>query len=156
MSLNLGFETGHDLCARSAETQRRNPTETWHLRSQPPHRRARLHGLTSAWGYRMFALAVVLTLAWTVLGVVAVVALVHRGVTGHRVPAPARRRARPGYLRGFRPVFAYEQPTLTARYGAQYERYRTAVPAWLPRLHPWRQPADQKVSKQTIGIERVS
>ncbi|WP_030518911.1 hypothetical protein [Nocardia sp. NRRL WC-3656] len=39
-------------------------------------------------------------------------------------------------------VLAYEQPTLTARYGAQYERYRTAVPAWLPRLHPWRQPAD--------------
>lgn len=35
-------------------------------------------------------------------------------------------------------VLAYEQATLTARYGAQYERYRTAVPAWLPRLHPWR------------------
>ncbi|MFG3524021.1 methyltransferase family protein [Nocardia nova] len=53
-------------------------------------------------------------------------------------------------------VLAYEQPTLTTRYGAQYERYRTAVPAWLPRLHPWRQPADQKVSKQAAGIERVS
>lgn len=89
MSLNLGFETGHDLCARSAETRRRNPTETWHLRSQPPHRRARLHGLTSAWGYSMFALAVVLTLAWTVLGVVAVVALVHRGVTARWQP-PAK------------------------------------------------------------------
>ncbi|WP_290050579.1 methyltransferase family protein [Nocardia nova] len=35
-------------------------------------------------------------------------------------------------------VLTYEQPTLTARYSAQYERYRTAVPAWLPRLHTWR------------------
>ncbi|MCU1641398.1 MAG: isoprenylcysteine carboxyl methyltransferase [Nocardia sp.] len=34
-------------------------------------------------------------------------------------------------------VLTYEQPTLAARYGARYERYRAAVPAWLPRLHPW-------------------
>jgi protein-S-isoprenylcysteine O-methyltransferase Ste14 len=33
-------------------------------------------------------------------------------------------------------VFArfYEEPVLARRYGAQYEAYRRAVPAWLPRL----------------------
>ena len=27
----------------------------------------------------------------------------------------------------------YEEPTLAARYGAEYESYRRSVPAWLPR-----------------------
>jgi len=31
----------------------------------------------------------------------------------------------------------YEEPTLARRYGAQYEAYRRAVPAWRPRLRPW-------------------
>lgn len=31
----------------------------------------------------------------------------------------------------------YEQPRLARRFGAGYERYRHAVPAWIPRLHPW-------------------
>jgi protein-S-isoprenylcysteine O-methyltransferase Ste14 len=31
----------------------------------------------------------------------------------------------------------YEEPTLTRRFGADYEAYRHAVPAWWPRLHPW-------------------
>jgi protein-S-isoprenylcysteine O-methyltransferase Ste14 len=31
----------------------------------------------------------------------------------------------------------YEEPTLTRRYGAEYEAYRRAVPAWWPRLTPW-------------------
>jgi protein-S-isoprenylcysteine O-methyltransferase Ste14 len=31
-------------------------------------------------------------------------------------------------------VRAYEEPTLLETYGAQYEAYRRAVPAWLPRL----------------------
>lgn len=31
----------------------------------------------------------------------------------------------------------YEEPTLTARYGEPYLRYRRSVPAWLPRLRPW-------------------
>jgi protein-S-isoprenylcysteine O-methyltransferase Ste14 len=31
-------------------------------------------------------------------------------------------------------VVAYEEPTLADRYGAQYEEYRRAVPAWWPRL----------------------
>jgi protein-S-isoprenylcysteine O-methyltransferase Ste14 len=35
-------------------------------------------------------------------------------------------------------VTFYEEPTLARRYGAQYEAYRQAVPAWRPRLRPWR------------------
>ena len=31
-------------------------------------------------------------------------------------------------------VLVYEEPTLAGRYGAQYEEYRRAVPAWWPRL----------------------
>ena len=31
----------------------------------------------------------------------------------------------------------YEEPALTRRFGADYEVYRHAVPAWLPRLHLW-------------------
>jgi protein-S-isoprenylcysteine O-methyltransferase Ste14 len=31
----------------------------------------------------------------------------------------------------------YEEPALTRRFGADYEAYRRAVPAWRPRLHPW-------------------
>jgi protein-S-isoprenylcysteine O-methyltransferase Ste14 len=31
-------------------------------------------------------------------------------------------------------VRAYEEPTLLETYGAQYDAYRRAVPAWLPRL----------------------
>jgi protein-S-isoprenylcysteine O-methyltransferase Ste14 len=32
----------------------------------------------------------------------------------------------------------YEEPTLSAQFGDQYERYRLAVPAWLPRRRAWR------------------
>jgi protein-S-isoprenylcysteine O-methyltransferase Ste14 len=35
-------------------------------------------------------------------------------------------------------VRSYEEPTLSRRYGADYDAYRRAVPAWRPRLHPWR------------------
>ena len=31
----------------------------------------------------------------------------------------------------------YEEPTLTRSFGADYEAYRCAVPAWWPRLRPW-------------------
>ncbi|MGH2631739.1 MAG: methyltransferase family protein [Actinomycetota bacterium] len=39
-------------------------------------------------------------------------------------------------------IRAYEEPHLAARFGEGYLAYRTAVPAWLPRLHPWRPPED--------------
>ena len=32
----------------------------------------------------------------------------------------------------------YEEPTLARRFGADYEAYRRAVPAWRPRLRPWK------------------
>lgn len=32
----------------------------------------------------------------------------------------------------------YEEPALGDRFGAEYERYRNAVPGWWPRLRPWR------------------
>ena len=32
----------------------------------------------------------------------------------------------------------YEEPTLRAQFGASYEEYRRAVPAWIPRIRPWR------------------
>ncbi len=34
-------------------------------------------------------------------------------------------------------VHSYEELTLAARYGDQYEAYRHAVRAWRPRLRPW-------------------
>ena len=34
-------------------------------------------------------------------------------------------------------VHFYEQPTLTRQFGAEYEAYCDAVPAWLPRRRPW-------------------
>jgi protein-S-isoprenylcysteine O-methyltransferase Ste14 len=36
----------------------------------------------------------------------------------------------------------YEEPTLLEHYGDEYQRYRQAVRAWLPRLHPWRPDVD--------------
>ena len=38
-------------------------------------------------------------------------------------------------------VYGYEEPTLSGRFGAEYDAYRRAVPAWWPRLRPW--PSDQ-------------
>jgi protein-S-isoprenylcysteine O-methyltransferase Ste14 len=34
-------------------------------------------------------------------------------------------------------VRGYEEPALVRRFGAQYDAYRRAVPAWLPRRTPW-------------------
>jgi protein-S-isoprenylcysteine O-methyltransferase Ste14 len=34
-------------------------------------------------------------------------------------------------------VSGYEEPTLRRWFGAQYEAYRQAVPAWWPRRRPW-------------------
>jgi protein-S-isoprenylcysteine O-methyltransferase Ste14 len=33
----------------------------------------------------------------------------------------------------------YEEPALARQFGAQYEEYRRGVPAWRPRIRPWRQ-----------------
>jgi protein-S-isoprenylcysteine O-methyltransferase Ste14 len=40
-----------------------------------------------------------------------------------------------GMVAGF--VHWYEEPTLSRRFGAQYQAYRRAVPAWWPRRRPW-------------------
>jgi protein-S-isoprenylcysteine O-methyltransferase Ste14 len=34
-------------------------------------------------------------------------------------------------------VHWYEEPTLARQFGAEYDAYRRAVPAWWPRLHLW-------------------
>ena len=34
-------------------------------------------------------------------------------------------------------VRLYEEPTLAATYGEEYDAYRRAVPGWHPRLRPW-------------------
>jgi protein-S-isoprenylcysteine O-methyltransferase Ste14 len=34
----------------------------------------------------------------------------------------------------------YEEPTLVRTYGGHYEEYRRNVPAWTPRLTPWKPP----------------
>jgi protein-S-isoprenylcysteine O-methyltransferase Ste14 len=36
----------------------------------------------------------------------------------------------------------YEEPTLLKRYGDEYQRYRQAVRAWVPRLHAWQADID--------------
>jgi|ERR1051326_532047 protein-S-isoprenylcysteine O-methyltransferase Ste14 len=35
-------------------------------------------------------------------------------------------------------VLLYEEPTLTASFGSEYESFRKAVPRWIPRMTPWR------------------
>lgn len=35
-------------------------------------------------------------------------------------------------------VRGYEEPTLLRAYGDEYRQYQANVPAWLPRLTPWR------------------
>ncbi len=37
-------------------------------------------------------------------------------------------------------VVAYEEPTLRASFGAQYEGFCADVPRWIPRSSPWRGP----------------
>ncbi len=43
-------------------------------------------------------------------------------------------------------VHLYEEPTLSRQFGADYEAYRRAVPAWWPRLRPWRR-AGERVAR---------
>jgi protein-S-isoprenylcysteine O-methyltransferase Ste14 len=42
-------------------------------------------------------------------------------------------------------VIAYEEPSLRARFGAEYSEFCAAVPRWIPRLSPWQgEGADSK------------
>lgn len=46
-------------------------------------------------------------------------------------------------------VRLYEEPTLAAEYGAEYDAYRSAVRGWIPRLRPWSPtPTDSATSSQ--------
>jgi protein-S-isoprenylcysteine O-methyltransferase Ste14 len=40
-------------------------------------------------------------------------------------------------------VLAYEEPTLRATFGTEYEAFCANVPRWIPRLRPWRGSANQ-------------
>ncbi len=46
-------------------------------------------------------------------------------------------------------VHGYEEPTLRARYGAQYDAYRRAVPAWWPRLRPLPEAVDERAREES-------
>ena len=48
----------------------------------------------------------------------------------------------------------YEEPTLSRRFGADYEAYRRAVPAWWPRLRPWKPGEPAASSPQSNRNER--
>jgi protein-S-isoprenylcysteine O-methyltransferase Ste14 len=39
-------------------------------------------------------------------------------------------------------VRVYEEPTLSAKHGAEYDRYRAAVRAWIPRTSPYEGASD--------------
>jgi protein-S-isoprenylcysteine O-methyltransferase Ste14 len=38
-------------------------------------------------------------------------------------------------------VLAYEEPTMRATFGEEYQQFCANVPRWIPRLTPWRPPA---------------
>jgi AhpD family alkylhydroperoxidase len=63
---------------------------------------------------------------------------------------------------GVAAVRFYEEPILARRFGAEYQAYRRAVPAWLPRLHPWTpagpttQDQDEADHGSLIASERTS
>ena len=39
-------------------------------------------------------------------------------------------------------VLLYEEPALARAFGGDYATYRTNVPRWIPRLRPWKPPAE--------------
>jgi protein-S-isoprenylcysteine O-methyltransferase Ste14 len=53
-------------------------------------------------------------------------------------------------------VRLYEEPVLTRKFGAEYRAYRRAVPAWIPRRHPWTpgQPARPQAGTATVSGDR--
>jgi protein-S-isoprenylcysteine O-methyltransferase Ste14 len=47
-------------------------------------------------------------------------------------------------------VVAYEEPTLQARFGEEYESFRRSVPRWIPRLPPrWSQGVRERSEEAT-------
>lgn len=52
----------------------------------------------------------------------------------------------------------YEEPTLARKFGAEYQRYRDAVPAWIPRLHPWTpgEPAGPTARNEVEGRSEIA
>ena len=44
-------------------------------------------------------------------------------------------------------VLGYEQPSLRRQFGESYEAYQRAVPAWWPRLRPWRPQHDEDAAR---------
>lgn len=50
-------------------------------------------------------------------------------------------------------VHWYEEPVLEDRFGAQYDAYRRAVPAWWPRLRPWRPEATGPAPGELAGCQ---
>jgi protein-S-isoprenylcysteine O-methyltransferase Ste14 len=44
-------------------------------------------------------------------------------------------------------VLGYEQPSLRRQFGESYEAYQRAVPAWWPRLRPWRPEHDEDAAR---------
>jgi protein-S-isoprenylcysteine O-methyltransferase Ste14 len=49
----------------------------------------------------------------------------------------------------------YEEPVLTRRFGADYEGYRRAVPAWWPRLRPWKPAERDEPARGDLRERRV-
>lgn len=45
-------------------------------------------------------------------------------------------------------VYGYEEPALAERFGAEYEDYRHAVPAWWPRRRPWQPRETDQTSRE--------
>jgi len=52
-------------------------------------------------------------------------------------------------------VLLYEEPTLEATYGAEYEAFRRNVPRWIPRLSPWRGPSSRR-SELMEAVRRIA
>ncbi|MBA3261971.1 MAG: isoprenylcysteine carboxylmethyltransferase family protein [Thermoleophilaceae bacterium] len=51
-------------------------------------------------------------------------------------------------------VHLYEEPVLSKRFGAEYDAYRRGVPAWRPRLRPWK--ADRPATAEAASSDRPS
>jgi len=45
-------------------------------------------------------------------------------------------------------VYGYEEPALADRFGAEFEAYRRAVPAWWPRRRPWQPGEADRASRE--------